>query len=73
MTKKYTETGKTIAAMGTIANMIRQAAREKGIDVGLPQESSYNGHIDHFWLDVPVAGQTYRIMIMRPEFAGRTA
>ena len=71
MTKKYAETGETIAAMGTVATMIWRAARENGIELNRPEEFRQDGVLHHFWLDVPVGGQTCQVLIMRPDFARR--
>ena len=69
MKKKHSEKGETIMAMATIANIIWQATSEKGFDVARPDEyCDQDGVLHHFFLDVPMAGQTYRVLIMRPDF-----
>jgi hypothetical protein len=62
------ETGGTIARMLTVANMIWEAAREKGIELKRPEEYRQDGVLHHFWLDVPVGDQTCRVFITRPDY-----
>jgi hypothetical protein len=69
-----TISGETVAAMGTIAFLIWEAAQTNDIDAGLPQGFwSDDGHLHHFWLDVPVREQIFHVMIVRPDPVGRSA
>jgi hypothetical protein len=59
--------------MGAVASLIREAARAKGIDVGLPEEFRHNGNLRHWFLDIPVGDLTCRILIWPPDAHRRTS
>jgi hypothetical protein len=72
MTKNKADTGEIIAMMATVAAMICDAVRAKGIEVERPEEYRQDGELHHLWLDVPIGDQTCTVLIMRPGyFAGR--